>query len=691
MDKTNKLFGIPIDRVTTRDVLQKIEDFIKEDKPHQIVYINVDCINKCFFDKKYRKIIEEADLVYADGMGIVHASKLFGSRLPERVNAGDFLPDLCNLCVDKGYKIFLLGGGYGIVEKMEKNLLLRFPGLQIVGRHHGFFADIDEDKIIEMINKSSPDILLVGMGAPKQEKWIKKNLKYLNVPICWGVGGLFDYYAEKVKRAPIFIRKIGFEWLFRLCIEPKRLWKRYLLGNVFFALRLFLLVILDIVFISLGWISSYHIRYKLNRFFTLPINPFPVYLRALPGVLLIWIVLSSYFGLYKQWRQDVSKIEQFSALITTIFYGLLICMSFSFLFKELQIGRSIILFSCGMNLFLLSLSRSLVSVVERAHKQDIKLKRALIIGTGRLADAVWQEVENSPLGYEVVGFLQEDATRKESNKKQKRTAPIIGTLSELREKITEENIDEVFVASSDISIQDKLNLIARQNGFKADFKIVSGAFLDFSRRVHIDKIADVPLLDLSENERNNWYEYSKIIMDTVIASVLLLLSFPLWVIIALAIKFDSKGPVFFKQQRVGKDGNYFIIYKFRTMYTHTPSEMLSPNNPHDPRITRVGKFLRAFSLDELPQFVNVIQGDMSLVGPRPEMPFIVKKYEFWERERTKVRPGITGLWQIVGRKDLPLQSNLEYDFYYIKHRSLLMDIAVIVKTIPAVLFRRGAF
>ncbi|MGA1823312.1 MAG: exopolysaccharide biosynthesis polyprenyl glycosylphosphotransferase [bacterium] len=691
MDRTHHLFGIPIDNVTTDDVLNKIEDFIQEDKPHHIVYINVDCINKCFFDRKYRKIVEEADLVYADGMGIVHASKLFGSRLPERVNAGDFLPDLCHLCVDKGYKIFLLGGDHGVAEKMEKNLLLRFPGLKIVGKHHGFFADIDEDTIIEMINASSPDILLVGMGAPKQEKWIKKNLKNLNVPICWGVGGLFNYYAGKVSRAPVFIRKIGLEWLYRLFVEPKRLWKRYLIGNLFFIVRLFLLVILDILFISLGWIGSYYLRLKLNRFFTLRINPFSAYLRSLPGILVIWITLLSYFGLYKQWRQDVSKIEQFSALINTTFFGLLISMSFSFVFKELHIGRSIILFSGVANLFLLSLSRSIVDVIERGQKKDITLKRALIIGTGRLAEAVWHEVENSPCGYEVVGFLQEDNNRNATHKKQIKKELVLGTLSELREKITQENIDDVFVASSDISIHDKLNLIAEQNGFKANFKIVSGAFQDFSRRVHVDKIADVPLLDLSENETNNWYEYAKIILDTSVAATLLLLSLPLWLIIACAIKFDSKGPVFFKQERVGKDGNYFIIYKFRTMYTHTPSEMLSPNNPHDPRITRVGKFLRAFSLDELPQFINIIKGEMSLVGPRPEMPFIVKQYEFWERERTRVKPGITGLWQIVGRKDLPLQSNLEYDFYYIKHRSMIMDIAVLLKTIPAVLFRRGAF
>jgi lipopolysaccharide/colanic/teichoic acid biosynthesis glycosyltransferase len=183
-----------------------------------------------------------------------------------------------------------------------------------------------------------------------------------------------------------------------------------------------------------------------------------------------------------------------------------------------------------------------------------------------------------------------------------------------------------------------------------------------------------------------FYGLGKKIFDTVISLALILLLAPLFLAVALLIRMTSPGPAFFRQFRVGKDGQIFLIMKFRTMYVHTPSYHVSPASPLDERITRVGRFLRRTSLDELPQLINVLRGEMSLVGPRPEMPFIVARYNDLQRERLRVRPGITGLWQISADRTRPIHENMTYDLYYIQNRSLLLDAAILIRTVLFAVF-----
>lgn len=174
----------------------------------------------------------------------------------------------------------------------------------------------------------------------------------------------------------------------------------------------------------------------------------------------------------------------------------------------------------------------------------------------------------------------------------------------------------------------------------------------------------------------------KRIMDIVFSLVVIVLVSPLLVVIAVLIKLDSPGPVIFRQKRIGKNGHPFIIYKFRSMkLSACRRDNYSPTSLSDERITRMGKFLRCVSFDELPQFWNVLKNDMSVVGPRPEMPFIVKNYDGWERKRLIVKPGITGLWQISLDRSRPIHENLQYDFYYIQNMSVLLDSIIILKTI----------
>ena len=176
----------------------------------------------------------------------------------------------------------------------------------------------------------------------------------------------------------------------------------------------------------------------------------------------------------------------------------------------------------------------------------------------------------------------------------------------------------------------------------------------------------------------------------VISSAILIVAAPLLLALALGVKLSSPGPVVFRQKRVGQFGQPIDVFKFRSMRMNEDSDV-KWSVSDDPRQTRLGSFMRRTSLDELPQLFSVLKGQMSLVGPRPEMPFIVDTYDEWQRRRLSVKPGITGLWQILGRKDLPMHENLQYDFYYIRNRSLGQDLAIMVRTVGAVFSRRGAF
>jgi len=186
------------------------------------------------------------------------------------------------------------------------------------------------------------------------------------------------------------------------------------------------------------------------------------------------------------------------------------------------------------------------------------------------------------------------------------------------------------------------------------------------------------------------YPLIKRALDLFLAGLALVLTLPLFALIALAILIESGRPVFFNQERIGKDGKRFTIHKFRTMYIWAPKYALKPGGD-DQTITRVGKFLRRTSLDELPQLWNIIKGEMSLVGPRPEQPFLVEKYEPWQRRRLSVLPGLTGWWQVSGRSNLPLHENIEYDIYYVENQSFWLDLKIIWYTIWAVINGMGAF
>ena len=231
MAGTVDLLGIPVSRLTVSQLAEKIHDLVVNKQKTIVSPINANCVNIALRDAEYMGILNSADIVYADGVSVVWAARLLGDSLLERIPSADLLPELCKIAVRKRYKLYFLGSEPGIARKAAQDLLKRFPGLWIVGWNKGYFKECEELSIIHKINTMKPDILFVGMGTPKQEKWIKQPIEERAASVIIPCGGLFDLYSGKIKRAPIWMRGLGFEWLYRLFSEPKRLWRRYLIGN----------------------------------------------------------------------------------------------------------------------------------------------------------------------------------------------------------------------------------------------------------------------------------------------------------------------------------------------------------------------------------------------------------------------------------------------------------------------------
>ncbi|MBE3578936.1 MAG: WecB/TagA/CpsF family glycosyltransferase [Caldanaerobacter subterraneus] len=221
MDKLY-IFGVPIHRVTMIEAVEILKGYLKEDRIHIVATPNAEIIMMAQKDEEYKKILNETDLNVPDGSGVVFASKVFNKPLKERVAGFDLMMEFVKWASHKDVSIYLLGAKPEVVEKAQSNLKNLYPSLKIVGFHHGYFNEKEEENIIEDINKRAAQVLFVALGAPKQEKWIYKNKEKLKVKIAMGVGGSFDVIAGKAKRAPEIYRKLGLEWLYRLMQEPWR-------------------------------------------------------------------------------------------------------------------------------------------------------------------------------------------------------------------------------------------------------------------------------------------------------------------------------------------------------------------------------------------------------------------------------------------------------------------------------------
>jgi exopolysaccharide biosynthesis polyprenyl glycosylphosphotransferase len=445
----------------------------------------------------------------------------------------------------------------------------------------------------------------------------------------------------------------------------------------------------DCALVSLGWLGAYWLRYALNDVLGTPINPFDWYLRALPIIVFPWIFSCWLFGIYRSARMRTG-FDELGALLRCVALGLLVVSSISFFFKELQFGRFVVLASAGFNLILQGASRFAFHRIEqglhRSGRHDVPV---LVVGTGISAIRLLQKLQDHPeIGYRVVGLLSDED---DSDEKDVGGRPVLGGVGDLRRVAIAQGVREIFVAAPSLSHTYMLSLVLDCEDLGLTFRVVTNLFEVLTAGTQIDLVDDLPLVRLGRDRVHPLYAPMKRVCDLIGATVGLALAGPLMLWCALRIRRDSPGSAIFSHERVGQGGRIFKLYKFRTMRSDVDPSAVAPRRRSDPRVTEYGHWLRATSIDELPQLINVLRGEMSLVGPRPEMPFIAEGYDEWQRRRLTVKPGITGLWQILGRKDLPMHENLQYDFYYIRNRSLALDVSILLRTIGAVLSRKGAF
>jgi exopolysaccharide biosynthesis polyprenyl glycosylphosphotransferase len=451
-----------------------------------------------------------------------------------------------------------------------------------------------------------------------------------------------------------------------------------------------LLMAFDLAGFSAVWWLAYELRVWLGTWATGPINDFAPYAAVFPLVVALGMANAVVFGLYMH-RRRVSSIARWGILIRAGYHYLLCLMVVGYFWKELDLGRSVIVLAGLLGFLHLYISRTLFrSLKESALAEGKGRVRAIVLGSGALAVEVNRSLdEHRDIGYDVVGYVRYDGDE---------VAPelaglaCLGTSDQLPSILHTKQVEEIFLAVPHLTPDEQLNLINVAEFPGLRIHLVSDLFGVLTREGNVNEIGSFPVVTLRDGYVPWHQALAKRTFDlaaSIVGIALWLVLFHWW--IALKIRLDSPGPIFFSQDRVGRGGSRFRIWKYRTMRTDAAAYAVAPTLESDPRITRFGKWLRHTSLDELPQLWNVFIGEMSIVGPRPEMPFIVENYEAWQRRRLDVKPGVTGLWQVIGRKNLPLHLNMEYDFYYIKNQSLLLDIEILIRTVPAVIKGRGAF
>ncbi len=471
------LLDIKFDNLRLAQILKNFIITMETKSKKTVSFINADCLNKTVVDPNYKKTLQQSDYILPDGSGINMACNIINNPLRENLNGTDLFPSICSLAQQHSYSIYLLGAKKGVAEKVKEELLLKYSSLNIVGYHDGYTPYKDMQTLIEDINNSKANILLVALGAPMQEIFIQKYKNKINVNLLLGVGGLFDFYSNRIKRAPLFLRELGFEWVYRMMQEPRRMWRRYILGNPLFLYRVY------------------------------------------------------------QYKNSLSS--------------------------------------------------------------------------KKLIDTYLQTYESSIFDFKYKNVLW-------------------------------------------------------------NFQLLCSSFF-------------------------------KRLLDIFVSSIMLVLLSPLFCVVVILIKKESKGAVIFSQNRVGLRGKEFKMYKFRSMILEasTLQKSLEEKNESkdgvvfkikdDPRVTKVGRVIRKTSIDELPQLLNVLKGEMSLVGPRPPLPSEVALYEIEERKRLDMKPGITCIWQVSGRSDIPFKQQVILDKKYIKEHGFVYDIVLLLKTIPAVLFSKGSY
>jgi len=460
----------------------------------------------------------------------------------------------------------------------------------------------------------------------------------------------------------------------------------------------------DAVVINLATYAAWFVRYGIfeniqfgEGFFPQPYDP---YVPLGIGLALIAVFFFRLEGIYAPARGR-GFLDEVYMLVKGTTIATLLTMAVTFAWRPLVYSRAMYIIAAFIVVIFLAITRAVERWVRaRLRQRGIGVDRILIVGAGEVGRALMRNIVAQPnMGYQILGFLDDDPERGTTDIGR---FSALGATANLPRLLRDMFVDEVIVALP-WSVREKIVSIMEQcQAAKVPAKAVPDFFQLSLSRVAMDDVGGVPLIALREPRIGVVNSYVKRAFDIFFGLLILLFFSLLLPIIAIAIALDSRGPIIFQQKRLGRNGKPFLAFKFRSMRDGAEEEQFKLNGLNeasgplfkirdDPRLTRVGKFIRRTSLDELPQIFNVLKGDMSLVGPRPPILSEVEQYADWHKQRLEVSPGVTGLWQVSGRSELTFDEMVMLDIYYIENWSPWMDFWILVKTVPTVLLARGAY
>lgn len=478
----------------------------------------------------------------------------------------------------------------------------------------------------------------------------------------------------------------------------KQIWERW--GHL--GIPRGLMAALDALLVLLAVAAAWWTRYVVEVGGQVEVSNARTFGDYLPTALvLIGLMLFNLrlVGHYREARGR-SGFSEFYGIITATTTSIITIVFFYYFYRPWTYSRLIFAYTAGYIILFLSVARLIERGVQQLlRRRGIGVSRVLLVGAGEPGRTLLRHIVAQPdLGYRIVGFVDDDP----DNQKAIGPYALLGKTEEVPILLRTHDVDLVLITLPWQHQKQVMEIIELCTERAIPVRILPDLFQLSLTRVSLDEVRGIPLIAMREPALRGSAFAIKRTMDIIFTLFLLVVATPIMLVVALAIKLDSPGPIFYAQKRVGRFGRPFTFYKFRSMRVgaeaerHLLHEQNEADGPlfkmrDDPRRTRVGAFIRKFSIDELAQLWNVLKGDMSLIGPRPALPDEVEKYQEWHHKRLEAPPGVTGLWQVSGRSNLSFDEMVLLDIYYAEQWSPRLDLQILLRTVPTVLFQRGAY
>jgi exopolysaccharide biosynthesis polyprenyl glycosylphosphotransferase len=410
---------------------------------------------------------------------------------------------------------------------------------------------------------------------------------------------------------------------------------------------------------------------------------------------ILWVTIYLLASVYDP-KRLYRVVDEFQTVTLASAFAALVFAGVLYLYFR-EFSRWLFLLFVVSQLFFVLTWRALARLFFRIWILPPARRAVLIVGAGDIGRQVGGMIrEYAWTGLRLAGYLDDDLDKHQNG------LPVLGTIDRIREVVRQEKIDDIVIALPQRAYWRVNQMVLDLHDLPVQVRVVPDYFSLALYQATVEDFGGLPLINLRDPALNDIQRLVKRLFDLVVVMAMLLFLWPALALVALLIRLDSPGPIVYRQKRVGENGRLFEMYKFRSMVVGADNLQTGVNHrdgngrlihkkADDPRVTRIGRFIRRTSLDELPQLLNILKGDMSLVGPRPELPWLVERYELWQHKRFAVPQGLTGWWQVNGRSDKPMHLHTEDDLYYVQNYSLWMDIYILLKTPWVVLRGKGAF